>query len=117
MEITISVPDELAAQLQLIETEVPEILHLGMREWTARGALGLLSLAPLLETLASLPTPEEVLALRPSVALQTRLEELLEKNQHTGLSPSEQREWEQYHYLEHLVRMAKARAALKLAGA
>jgi len=42
---------------------------------------------------------------------------LLEKNQAAGLSADEQREWQQYQYVEHLVRLAKARAALKLRGA
>ena len=64
----------------------------------------------MLETLARLPTPEEVLALRPTATLQNRIEELLDKNRDGGLSDEEQREWEHYEYIEHLVRMAKARA-------
>ena len=64
----------------------------------------------LLETLARLPTAEEVLALRPTTALQHRIEELLETKRNTGLSREEPREWEQYEYIEHLVRLAKARA-------
>ena len=70
----------------------------------------------MLEALARLPSPEEVMALRPSSALQERFEALLEKNRSAGLSAEERREWEQYQYVEHLVRMAKGRAALKLAG-
>ncbi|MEH2014970.1 hypothetical protein [Nostoc sp.] len=31
-----------------------------------------------------------------------------------GLTPVEQQAWEQYQYLEHLVRIAKAKAYLKL---
>ena len=42
---------------------------------------------------------------------------LLEKNRAEGLSDDEEREWERYEYLEHLVRMAKAKAKLKLRGA
>ena len=68
-------------------------------------------------SLATLPTPEEILALRPVPALQERIEQLREKNQDGGLSPEEQREWEQLGYVEHLVRLAKARAALKLRSA
>ena len=37
----------------------------------------------------------------------------LEKNREEGLSPAEEQEWQQYEYLEHLVRMAKARALLR----
>ena len=87
---------------------------MGIRAWNARGESGFSGLTDVLETLASLPTPEEVLALRPSAALQEQIEDLLEKSQNGGLSADEQRGWEQYEYVEHLVRLAKAHAASKL---
>lgn len=117
MEITLTVPDELATRLRPVQTDLPTILELGMREWNARGGTGFAGLATVLETLASLPSPEEVLALRPSASLQERIDYLLEKSQSTSISDEERREWEQYEYTEHLVRLAKARAALKLRGA
>jgi hypothetical protein len=117
MEITLSIPDELAIRLRPVEKELPQILELGIREWHARREAGFSGMASVLETLASLPTPEEILALRPSAALQDRIEDLLEKNSGAGLSLEEQREWEQYQYVEHLVRLAKMRAALKLKSA
>jgi hypothetical protein len=117
MEITLTVPDELATRLRAVEKELPQILELGIREWQARGEAGFSGMAAVLETLAALPTPEEVLALRPSAALQERIEDLLDKNGSGGLSPGEQQEWEQYRYVEHLVRLAKSRAALKLKSA
>ena len=69
----------------------------------------------MLETLARLPSPEEVLGLRPATQLQDRIEELLAKNRAEGLSAEEQREWERYEYIEHLVRLAKVRAIQRLA--
>jgi hypothetical protein len=117
VEITLTVPDELAGRLRPLEQELPRILELGIREWSARGDPGFAGLAGVLEALAALPTPEEVLALRPGPALQERLEELLEKNASGALSPEERQEWEHYRYVEHLVRLAKARAALRLKGA
>jgi hypothetical protein len=117
MEITVTVPEELASRLRPVEHDLPRILELGIREWHARSGAGFSGLAEILEALASLPPPEEVLALRPSAALQQRIEELLEKNRSAGLSPEEQQEWQQYQYVEHLVRLAKARAALKLKSA
>lgn len=42
------------------------------------------------------------------------MSELLEKNRMGGLSPAEEDEWQRYQYVEHLVQLAKARAALKL---
>jgi hypothetical protein len=64
--------------------------------------------------LATLPSPAEVLALRPSPSFQQRAGELLAKNRTTGLLPDEEREWQRYEYVEHLVRLSKARAAQKL---
>jgi hypothetical protein len=116
VEITLTVPEELATRLQPVGDHLPQILELGIREWNARRGAGFSGFADVLETLASLPAPEEVLALRPSASLQERLDELLEKSQAAGLSPEEQGEWEQYQYVEHLVRLAKARAALKRQG-
>ena len=114
VEITLTIPEELALRLQPHQKELPQILELGIRAWNARGASGFSGLTDVLETLASLPAPEEVLALRPSPALQEQIEALLEKSQSGGLSAEEQRGWEQYEYVEHLVRLAKAHAAGKL---
>jgi hypothetical protein len=75
-----------------------------------------LELDDVLETLARLPGPDEVLALRPSHALQARMEALLEKNRTTGLSSAEHQEWQGYQHLEHLVRLAKANALSKRRG-
>jgi len=114
VEITLTIPEELALRLQPFEKELPQILELGIRAWNAGGESGFPGLAEVLETLASLPTPQEVLALRPSAALQEQIEGLLEKNQSGALSADKQRGWARYQYVEHLVRVAKAHAALKL---
>jgi len=55
-------------------------------------------------------SPEAILAIRPSADFQSRIDMLLEKNREEGLTAEENAEWEQYMYLEHLVRMAKAKA-------
>ncbi len=109
MDLTLTIPDELANRLRAVEDRLPEILELGLREWLSPPP-GYASLNGLLETLARLPSPEEVLALRPATVLQDRIEELLDKNRASGLSAEEQREWERYEYIEHLMRLAKARA-------
>jgi hypothetical protein len=46
-----------------------------------------------------MPTPEEVIALKPSKALQTKVNQLLEKQQHGILSDIEQQQWQQYEYV------------------
>ncbi len=114
LPITFEIPDELAERLRPVQDRLPHILELGLRELNAAQESGFQGAAEVLEFLAGLPTPEETLALRPSTAMQARLTELLEKNQAGELTPSEQVEWEQYAYLEHLVRLAKSRAMLKL---
>ena len=114
MPLTVTIDDELADQLSPYQSEFSEILKLGIREWRARGEEGYAGVTDVLEKLASLPAPEEVLGLRPAPILQERLDTMLEKNRTTGWTADEKREWEQYQYVEHLVRLAKASAARKL---
>lgn len=114
MQMLFDVPDELALRLRPLADQFPRILELGLRELEAGGQEGFSGAAEVLEMLASLPSAEQVLALRPSSALQQKINALLDKNRTEGLTPDEERQWEQYQYLEHLVRLAKAKAHLKL---
>ena len=113
MQLTLTVPDELATRLRSVEDRLPEILEMGLREFNALPHQ-FEGWSSVLEELAALPSPEDVLALRPSPALQERISALLEKHRTTGLSAEEESDWERLKYLEHLVRLAKARAALKI---
>jgi hypothetical protein len=113
VELTLHISDDLASRLRPVEDRLPQILELGLRELHAAPPQ-FEGLGDVLESLARLPAPEEVLALRPSATLQERISTLLDRQQNGGLSADEEREWEQYKYVEHLVRIAKARAALKL---
>ena len=112
--VTFEISSELANRLRPLKTQVSRILELGLREFDATEQTGFEGAAEVLELLATLPSPEEILALRPSKPLQKRISELLEKNRTVGLNADEDREWEQFQYLEHLVRVAKARAYAKL---
>ncbi|MBI1746654.1 MAG: hypothetical protein HYR55_08705 [Acidobacteria bacterium] len=114
MEITLNITEELATRLRSLEEHLPQILELGLREFNATAQPGFEGIAGVVEILAGLPNPEEILSLRPSDALQARISALLEKNRTEGLSPAEEHEWSQYEFLEHVVRSAKAKAALKL---
>lgn len=111
MEMTVELPEDLAVRLRPLKDQLPQILELGLRELSAQP--GFKGLSEVLETLAQLPTPEKVLNLRPSDPLQHRMHMLLEKNRNEGLTPAEEEEWARYEYIEHLIRMAKAHAALK----
>lgn len=112
--ITLELPEPLAERLRALIDRLPRILELGLREWDASRQGGFEGASDVLEFLAGLPSPEEILALRPSATLQARVSALLEKNRHEPLSPDEQEEWRQYQYLEHLVRLAKGKALLRL---
>jgi len=89
------------------------LLELGLREMNTPSESDFRSLNEILEFLAKLPSPEEIIALRPSEALQ-QINNLLEKQHNSGLNSEEERQWQQFEYLEHLVRIAKANALLKL---
>lgn len=112
--ITVEVSDELAARLRNQGASVPEILERGLRELDAEAQSGFEGAAEVLEFLASLPSPEEILKLRPSERFAQRIKELLEKSRIAQLDSREEKEWEHYQFLEHLVRLAKAKAHLKL---
>jgi len=112
--IKLNLPDELAERVRRHEERLPEILELGLRELDADPQRGFEGAAEVLEFLAGLPSPEEILNLRASERFERRVRELLEKNRSAGLSPQEEEEWERYEFLEHLVTMAKAKACLKL---
>ena len=113
--ITLSLPDELALQIRAQQQQLPRILELGLRELNASGQSGFDGAAEVLELLATLPAPEEILDLRPSTRLSARVVELIKKSRAGEMTPLDEEEWERYEYLEHLVRMAKAAAQLKLA--
>jgi hypothetical protein len=110
MRVTFDLPEEMITQLHQVEDQLPRILELGLRELTATSQTGFSGAAEVLEFFASLLTPEATLALRPSEVLQAQISELLEKNRIGGLSPAEEQVWQSYQYLEHCVRMAKAKA-------
>jgi hypothetical protein len=59
--------------------------------------------------------PEAVIAFHPSEAAQNRAYELVYKERDATLTPQETAELNHYMELEHLFRMAKARARLLIA--
>jgi hypothetical protein len=57
--ITLSLPDDLAAQLKAQQERLPRILELGLRELNAAGQAGFDGAADVLELLAALPPPRK----------------------------------------------------------
>lgn len=113
--ITLSLPDDLASQVRAQQRQLPRILELGLRELNAGGQSGFEGAADVLELLAALPAPEEIMNLRPSLRLSARVAEMVEKSRAGMMTTLDEQDWERFEYLEHLVRMAKVAAQLKLA--
>jgi hypothetical protein len=61
-------------------------------------------------------TPGKVIAFRPSEATQERVADLVNREKTESLSTEERSELEHYLQLEHLMRLAKARAKRHLEG-
>jgi hypothetical protein len=55
-------------------------------------------------------SPSGVIDFHPSAAAKARVTELIEREKTMDLSPDEQSELDNYTQLEHLMRLAKARA-------
>jgi hypothetical protein len=110
MQITIEVPDRLGEQLQQLGDRLPEVFDRALQELTAAETTAYQDDHQIIELLASQPSPEVILAIRPTPTLQARMSELLEQNKSGTLTRSEEVELDRYLLLEHWVRLAKAHA-------
>ena len=68
-----------------------------------------------IDLLTSCPSPQAVIAFKPSAKMQSRASELLEKKRKESLTENEKQELEHFMLIEHLMRLAKARARKRLA--
>jgi hypothetical protein len=64
----------------------------------------------LAEFIAAGTTPSSVVAFRPSESTRARVVDLIQCEKTKGLSPDEAAELQQFLQIEHLIRLAKARA-------
>jgi len=69
----------------------------------------------IVDFIAAGTTPSRVIAFQPSEEVKARVADLLSREKTAGLSPDESSELNQYLQLEHLMRLAKARARAHLA--
>ncbi|MBP7961717.1 MAG: hypothetical protein KBG20_20825 [Caldilineaceae bacterium] len=112
VEVTIRIPDILEKQMRRFQGRLPEILERGIYNLLVEEADPIRTMDELavMEILASRPTSEEILALKPSNGLQTRVTDLLARSKESPLSQAEETELDRYLMLEHLVRLAKVKA-------
>ncbi len=63
-----------------------------------------------IEFIAAGTSPSSVIAFQPSETAKQRVADLIYREKTTGLPPDEKSELDHYMQLEHLMRLAKARA-------
>jgi hypothetical protein len=69
----------------------------------------------IVEFIASGTTPGNVASFRPSETTKERIADLIQREKRSEISPDEQSELNHYLELEHLMRLAKARARQRIA--
>jgi hypothetical protein len=82
--------------------------------WTLGEAVMTTAYDEFIEFIAGGTTPESVVAFQPSEAARTRVSELIRRQKTERLSADESAELNQYLQLEHVMRLAKARARQRL---
>lgn len=68
-----------------------------------------------IDFIAAGTTPEQIIAFRPSIKAQQRVTDLIEREKEGMLSAEEKAELDHFLDLEHILRVAKARAQQILA--
>ena len=111
MQVTIEIPDALARKLETERERLAEILELGLaeRNWLEHEIENCALAEEMVSFLAHRPTPEDIVAFRPSEAAVARGRELLEKNRKNSLTLEEQRELESMARLNRFFMELKAR--------
>ena len=77
MQIILEVPDRPGEKLHALGDRLPEALDRALRDLSSAKTIPNLDDRHIFELLASQPTPEAILAIRPTPALQARMSELL----------------------------------------
>jgi hypothetical protein len=113
--ITLEIPDELAAELNIAPAALPNLIREAVAAKVAKSTpqSSHEEAAPIyqeiIELLTSGPTADQVVAFKISGSVQERLEELLDKNREEELSAEERAELNTYLRLSEYVTKLKAR--------
>ena len=68
----------------------------------------------IVDFLASAPSPERILKHKASPAAQARVDDLVHRKKHSALDSEDEDELATFLLLEHIMRLAKAKAAIRL---
>jgi hypothetical protein len=104
VKITLEVSDELSEQLAQVGERLPELLALSLQQPPLPSRI----YQYILDFLVNKPTPEQILAFRPNTEMQERLKTLLTRHKAGELTPTEQKELDEFERIEHLIVMLKA---------
>jgi hypothetical protein len=120
--ITLEVPEELAVKLAPLYHQLPELLSIAVElaeTSTSSGPTNSEAVYPVfkevVDFLISRPTPQQIISFKVSSSVQTRLEELLDRNREGDLTGDEAVELDTYEQINHLLILLKARAHHTLA--
>lgn len=114
MKVTLELPEELASSLPKSRRAMTAIFVNGLLQQQRRQRKQISDWHDVLNFLATLPTPEQVLALRAPPGRSKRVQALLAKRQDGEWTPAEEAEMDAMLELNHVVTLAKGRALLKL---
>ena len=111
--LTIEIPDDLAPRLESVKDRLGDILRSGyqavMREEIGKDSPGLHE--EVIDFLASGPSPEEIIAFKPSPKSAERISMLLDKNRQMTLSPNEKAELDQVEAVDYFMIRVKPNGA------
>jgi hypothetical protein len=110
MQITLDVPDRIGEKIKALGDRLPEALDRVLDDFLTDSRVPCQDETQILELLTSQPSPESILALRPSPSLQARMSELLACSKANTIDRAGEVELDRYLLLEHWVRLAKVNA-------
>jgi hypothetical protein len=111
MQVTIDIPEHLAARLEPERGHVAEIIERGLAcEWSRTSKLA----QEVMAFLARSPEPREIIAFHPCEESAHRVRELLRKNSEGSITPEEEAELDEMEAVNHLFTLVKARARRSL---
>jgi hypothetical protein len=107
VQVTIDVPEALAARLAAVHDRLPEILEYGL---DALSPLPNDLYRAVLAFLATNPSPEAVLEFSPTAQMAERIEALAKKQRLAQLNASEMTELDEYLRIDNVMSLLKAQA-------
>lgn len=111
VQMTMQLPDELAAQIEPIRMWLPTLLELSLVGFRT---LAIETATEIVEFLKTGPSPRAMLSYHTSERAQSRLQRLFALNQAGMLSEIEQRELDELERIEHIITALKIQVASQL---